>query len=495
MHLHLDCQFGIAGDMLLASLIDAGADHEKITETLQAIPLENFSLEAKRVSRGAIAAMLAEVEDLSQSGCRDHHHDRHDHHSHDHDHGHNPDHDHHHPHDHHPHDHQEHRHHDGDKQAQSHEHRHGPHRHLSDLLELLAADAIPQRVRERAARVFRIVAEAEAAVHGQPVEKVHFHEISGIDTAVDVIGSCLALEQLQIDSISASPVSVGSGMVMCDHGIFPVPAPATLEILKSHNIPWRAGGEGERSTPTGIALLAGLAESFGASPELTVTRIGYGAGHKDFADVPNLLRAIIGKPGKAGGETGWDRKRGATAILTPDREPDGAIVPVVDRPMLPAEVEAMLPGDAAPGGDRVMEFKFAIDDMTAEELGHLAAECLRAGAVEAYSVPAVMKKSRPGHEVTVLSPPDCAALVADVIWRESSTFGLRLSERSRLTLSRDIRTVSVNGQKIRVKLGWRNGEIIRRQPEFEDCRAASLATGQPLRRIFDQAKQAAADLE
>lgn len=483
MHLHLDCQFGIAGDMLLASLVDAGADLEAIRSVLEEIPLPGFELECKRTFRNGVAAMLADVFDRTNDEPHHHHHD------HDHDHGHH-DHGHHHDHEY---EHGHHHHHHDDEHK--HKHHHGPHRKLADLLALLEADSVAPRVKERAAKVFRILAEAEATVHGRPVEEVHFHEVSGIDTAVDVIGSCIALELLDVRSISASPPAVGSGMVMCDHGIFLVPAPATLEILKTRNIPWRPGGEGERATPTGVALLAGLADAFGDSPALTVTRIGYGAGHKEFPDVPNLLRAIIGKPG-----TGKSQRRSNTVIAkqeeadAADAPMSGEMVTLANRSYLPAEVAAMLPDSPAKGGDRVLEFRFAVDDMTPESLAFLCEQCLSAGAVEAYAVAAVMKKGRSGHEVTVLAQPELAAGVADVIWENSTTFGLRLGERSRLVLARDVRSVSVHGQRIRIKLGWRDGRIIRRKPEYEDCRAASLATGKSLAEITRAAANAAAEL-
>ncbi len=499
MHLHIDCQFGLAGDMLLAALIDAGANQDVIADTLKSIPLRDFRLSGKRTSRNGVAAMLVDVDDLSGARRRgkhthdhdhDHHHHEHGHdHGHDHDHGHNHDHAHDHDHDHdHNHDH-----------AHAHDHAHphgdeargGPHRHLGDLLALLDAETISTRVRERAGRVFRVLAQAEASVHGQPVDKVHFHEISGIDTAVDIIGSCIALDLLEVDSISASAPSVGSGMIMCEHGIFPVPAPATLEILKSHNIPWRSGGEGERATPTGIALLAGLAESFGDAPEITVARIGYGAGHREYADVPNLLRVIVGKRGIGHAA----RPASHTIIAGAEPEPTGEVIKVEERKAyLPAEIAALLPAGSAPEGDRVVEFRFAVDDMTAENLAFMCEKCLSAGALEAYALPATMKKGRAGHEVVVLASPDLAALVADVIWNESTTFGMRVGERSRLVLPRDFRQVVVLGHTIRIKLGWRNGAVVRRQPEYEDCRAAALATGKPLAEIFALAAREAGEL-
>jgi uncharacterized protein (TIGR00299 family) protein len=430
MHLHLDCQFGLAGDMLLAALIDAGADPEKILETLRRAIPDDFALACRRVKRSGVAAQLAEVsQGRESSGAGE-----------------------------------------------------GPHRHLRDLLALLATEDIPARARTRAERIFRIMGEAEAAVHGVSPEEAHFHEISGIDTAVDVIGSCLALELLDIDSVSASAPSVGSGMVMCGHGIFPVPAPATLEILRRHNIPWRAGGDGERATPTGVALLAGLAEDFGPTPGLTVIRIGYGAGQREFSDVPNLLRAVIGRLSPAGeGAVDGGRLRRSNTIIAASEAETG------DGPPL-------LPDEKAPEGDRVLEFRFVVDDMTPEALAHLCEKCLAAGALDAYVVPAIMKKGRAGHEVTVLAPVGQAGMTVDAIWRESTTFGMRVGERSRLTLARDFRRIDVLGQPIRIKLGWLAGKLIRRQPEYEDCLAAAAAAGEPLIRVFALAGQAAAGI-
>lgn len=445
MHLHIDCQFGIAGDMLLAALIDAGADADVIEKTLASIPLEGFRLHHKRGMRSGISAMFVDVEDNT------HAHEHHDEQTHAHTHAHG-------------HDHQ-------------HGHDHGPHRHLSDLLALLESDVIPPRVKERAAKVFRIIGQAEATVHGESIDHVHFHEISGIDTAVDVIGSCLALEMLGIDSITASAPSVGSGMIACAHGLFPVPAPATLEILKTNNMPWRSGGEGERATPTGIGLLAGLVSEFGASPEITVARIGYGAGQRDYQDAPNLVRVIIGKQGSAHTEQ---------SMTT------GSIVPVND--MLPAVEMKNATLEGGPENDRVAEFRFAVDDMTAESLAYLFEKCFEAGALDAYAISAVMKKSRPGHEVTILARPATAPLIADIIWRESTTFGMRVSELPRLVLEREMRSVNVSGQKIGIKLGWLAGKIVRRQPEYEDCRRAAAALGRPLSEIMLLASREAAAL-
>ncbi len=473
MHLHIDCSFGVSGDMLLAALADSGAEVSAIQKALEELSLEDFSITSEKTLRGGLAALHVDVKDHSQCSCGCHTHHHHDH-----------DHEHKHDHDQHGHDHgTEHSHHHHDEKGNT-------HRHLADLLQLLDPEVLSERVRTRAERIFRIIAEAEATVHSVPIDRVHFHEISGIDTAVDVIGTCIALEMLNIDSISASVPAAGTGMIMCAHGLLPVPAPATLEILKSRNIPWRAEGDGERMTPTGAALLAGLVDSFGASPELTVTRIGYGAGSKDFTDAPNLLRVIIGKPAK-------DSR--ATRVFSPEPAEDAPASPampldkqILFPPAIGGESEYLEVNKTLP--ERIVEFRLLVDDMTPESIAFLQELCLANGALEAYALPATMKKGRLGHEITVLSPTDLAAKIAELIWHNSSTFGIRIRETSRLTLPRESKTVTIDGHKIRVKIGWFGDKIIRRQPEYEDCRAASLASGKSLTEIFRLATQAALDI-
>ncbi|MDR0362060.1 MAG: LarC family nickel insertion protein [Planctomycetota bacterium] len=480
MHLHIDCSLGMSGDMFLAALVDAGADLDAVKSALEALPLEGFSLHAEKAPRGGISTATLDVRDHTDDeprGCGhggtagdDDHGRRHRHQDHAHSHGHER------PHDGHAHRHGDHGH--------SHEGT-GPHRHLTGMLALLNPDVLSPLARERAERIFRILAEAEAAVHSVPLDKVHFHEISGVDTAVDVIGACVALDLLGAASVSASAPSTGSGMIACAHGLLPVPAPATLEILKSRGIPWRSGGDGERLTPTGAALLAGLAESFDGSPELNVLRIGYGGGKADFADAPNLVRVIVGAP------TAGRMKDGAASAAAEFRWEAAKMPLAVKAARLPAECKPLLPDLPETHPERVVEFRAVVDDMTPETVAFLQEACLRAGAVEAYSLPATMKKGRLGHEITVIAHSAQAGEVLEAIWRHSSTFGVRLRETSRLTLAREMRVVEVDGNPIRIKVGVLGDEAIRRQPEYEDCRAAALATGKSIREIFRLAEQAA----
>lgn len=446
MHLHIDCPSGLAGDMLMGALIDAGVDAQVLQSALAKLPLGDFELHFETVHRSGLKAIHVDVVDHSHG---EHHH------------GH------------------------GEHEHHGHHHHHGPHRHLADLVALANHASLPATVRERAAKIFLLLAQAEAKVHGKSVEEVHFHEISGIDTAVDVIGCCLALEQLAVTTISATPPAVGNGLVKCAHGVFPVPAPATLEILRSAGIPWHAGkGEGERLTPTGAALLAGLVGSFQQTPGMVAFKAGYGGGKRDTADIPNIVRVVIGELSASAESSPWLLTGGTTVMAVPATTPFHEII---ERP-------SMLPDSPASGADRVAEFRFNVDDMTPEAISFLCEACFTAGAVEAYVVPAGMKKSRMGHQVTVLSPPDRAAAVVETIWKHSTTFGMRVSDVARLVLSREVRTITVMNKPVRIKLGWYDGKVIRSQPEYEDCRTIALSEDVSLATVFRMAIEEASKL-
>jgi uncharacterized protein (TIGR00299 family) protein len=261
-----------------------------------------------------------------------------------------------------------------------------------------------------------------------------------------VFGACLGIELLKIERVTCSPLVVGSGTIRCAHGTFPAPAPATVEILRQRGVPYsQIAVEHELLTPTGAALLAVLADSFGPCPAMRASAIGYGAGGKDLPGIPNVLRAVLGEP-------------------------------VLEAPV---------------SGDSVVEFRAVIDDMTAEAIADLLERCLEAGAVEAYALPATMKKSRPGAEVTVLAPPERAAAVQDCLFANSSTFGLRRQTIPRVVLERETIGTEVLGQRVRVKIGRYRGAIIRVQPEYEDCRSVSRILGQPLAEVFRLAENSA----
>ncbi len=275
---YLDCFSGISGDMTLAALIDAGADPTWIEEELRKLPVA-FLLEWKKVVKKGVSALRLEVHDLEQ---------KHDHSHHDHDHNHQ---DHHHDHRHHHHNHHDHHdHHHDHHHHQDHAH---THRRYQEIVEMITEANLPVRATGRALAIFQEIAAAEAKIHGIPVESVHFHEVGAVDSIVDIVGVALALENLGIDFLYCGPIPTGNGFVRCDHGLYPVPAPATMEILKG--IPLRSTTiQRELTTPTGAGIAKALASQFGPLPDITVEAIGYGAGKRDLADQPNVLRILIG---------------------------------------------------------------------------------------------------------------------------------------------------------------------------------------------------------
>ncbi len=432
--LHFDCYSGAAGDMLLCALLDLGLDPAELVAELRRLLPELTELAAEPTRSGGLAArklVLREAEsDHSESAHHDHHHHQ----------------------SHHEHHHSGHHHHPAEPApARAHHHHHhaGRGRHLRDLLDLLAQSRFAPAVRERAESIFRCLAQAEGQVHGRAPEEIHFHEISGVDTFVDVTGVCWALDRLAPGRVTSSPVAAGSGTVECAHGVLPVPAPATLAILTARGIPLAPApdGIGELLTPTGAAILAEMVDEFGPFPAGAPLRIGHGAGTRQTPGRANVVRATL---------------------LAAE---------------IPAESET----------DEVVEFRTALDDLTPEQLAFLGERAFAAGALEFYALPAVMKKGRPGWEIVALTGPDGAAPLADCLFRNGSTFGLRQTRLARLRLDRRQEEVDVSGHAVGVKLGYRNGRLTAVKPEYEDCRRAALALDLDLREIQRRAVQAARD--
>ncbi|MFM1653696.1 LarC family nickel insertion protein [Brevibacillus sp. B_LB10_24] len=294
---YLDCFSGLSGDMTLAALVDAGANRERLEQELRKLPLDHFRLEWRSVVKKGVSALKLDVVDehAAPAGHDEQHHElHHEHHHHEHHH-----HDHHHDHHHHELHHGDH-HHDHDH---DHEHHHGHHHHNHDhphhhrrykeIVDMITSAGLAPRVTERALAIFQHIGVAEAKIHNVPLDTVHFHEVGALDSIVDIVGVALALEDLEVDQVYSGPVPTGNGFVRCDHGLYPVPAPATMEILKG--IPLRFSAiQKELTTPTGAGIAAALAEKFGPLPAMTVEAIGYGAGARDLPDQPNVLRVLIG---------------------------------------------------------------------------------------------------------------------------------------------------------------------------------------------------------
>jgi uncharacterized protein (TIGR00299 family) protein len=379
--LYYDCFAGISGDMNLGALIDLGIDASFLLEHLKKLPLPDIEIEVSKESRRGIAGTRFRT-------VRTEHPER-------------------------------------------------P-RSYGDIRELIGRAPLPDPVRRRSLRIFRRIAEAESKIHGTAPEAVHFHEIGAADSIVDIVGHALCIECLGVDAVVSSPPELGGGLVSSRHGILPVPAPATLEILSG--IPVRIGGvDHEATTPTGAAILAESADLFSNRISIRPEKIGYGIGARD-PEVPNVLRAVLGE----------------------------------------ASGEDFLPW----GDDRKIVTECTIDDMNPEFYDHILQRLLKAGAADVFLTPVIMKKSRPGTNVTVLSDPAAAKAVEDILLEETTTLGVRRHPVERRTLRRETETVSTRYGPVRVKHAFRNGRKIRTKPEFEDCRRLADEKGVSLWEIL-----------
>jgi hypothetical protein len=396
--LYFDCYAGASGDMVLGALLDAGVPLAELRQALGSLALD-ASVDAQRVSRAGVAATKFSVK------ANDHHHDRGHHHQHGHDH----DHEHHHEH------------------SEHHEHRSVP-----EIVQLIDQSALSTPGKARAGGLIRRLAEAEAAIHQMPVERVHLHEVGALDSIVDIVGAVFAMEWLGIDDVVASPLNVGGGMVTCAHGTFPVPAPATARLLTGTPT-YSTGAVGELVTPTGALLITEYARSFGAMPLMQVERIGYGAGDRDPAGFPNTLRAFVGAR--------------VDAVAGPETSPS----------------------KTGPNFETIVSIECEIDDMNPQIFGPLMDRLLAAGALDVFYHAVQMKKSRPGTLVTVLAPPDRRETLAELLFRESTTIGLRWREMSRERLDRETVRVATPLGDVGIKVARRGGRVVNAQPEFDEC--------------------------
>jgi uncharacterized protein (TIGR00299 family) protein len=382
---------GASGDMILGALLDAGLSLDELRGGLASLRLPGWRLEAAREPRGPFLATRARVLVEPESAA------------------------------------------EGGKH---------PHRHLRHILELIQRSDLPGAVKSSASAVFRRLGEAEARVHGIPVESVHFHEVGAIDSIVDITGACLGIHLLGVDEVLSAPIVVGTGSVRVAHGEIPLPAPATLELLKGHPAEQRETGA-ELTTPTGAAILTTLARSFGTFPALTVSAVGYGAGDDRSGSLPNVLRVLLGE----------------RATSTPQ-------------------------------ADRITVLEANVDDMSAEWIGHLIDRLLESGALDVSVTPILMKKSRPANEVKVLATPDAEKVVLECLFRESTTFGVRRTEVERAILAREIRPVETEWGRVSVKLGRLGEDIVTASPEFEDLRRVSRQSGLPLKEVHQRVMEA-----
>ncbi len=411
---YLECFAGISGDMLMAALVDAGAPVELLQRTAASLGL-GAELRVTRVNRSGIQSTKIDVmvqgklhEPAAPTGPIEH-----DHHHHDHQHGHKHEH-----------------------SAHAHEHEHG--RNLAQIRSLLTSADLTQRARDLSLSAFSLLAQAEGRIHGVPPEQVHFHEVGAVDAIVDIACSAAAADALDLDQWYCSAVNVGGGFVNCAHGRFPVPAPATAELLKDAPI-YSAHVQVELVTPTGAALLRALDCRFEPVPMMRVQSIGYGAGTRNPERFPNVLRVSLAET-----------------------------------------VEPL-------GEDKVTVLECAVDDLSPEILAHTAQLALELGALDVMSASVTMKKGRLGTLLTVLCKPGDAEHLQQLLFRETSTLGIRVREENRVVLARETTPVETDFGVIRVKTGSWRGEEWNAAPEFEDCRRAAAAFDVPLKTVMQAA--------
>ncbi|OOM78932.1 nickel pincer cofactor biosynthesis protein LarC [Clostridium sp. BL-8] len=417
--LYYDCFCGISGDMNLAALIDLGVPKEYLVKELSKLNLNSeYEIRVEKAVKLGITGTRVDVilEDelkdeahVSEQALHEHshehyHHNEDDHHHDDSNHAHEHDHSHGHTHNH-------------EEHAHNHEHHH---RNLKDIEGIINSSNLSNRVKELSLEMFMKVAEAEAKVHGKALYEVHFHEVGAIDSIVDMVGAAICLDYLNVDKIIASPVQVGGGFVKCAHGLMPVPAPATTEILK--NIPINTGiVQFETTTPTGAAILSANAQEFTPKVDFSITKIAYGIGHRDL-EIPNVLRVYLG---------------------------DAESLEKVEKQYI---------------------LETNIDDMNPEIYGYIEEKLFEAGALDVFKTSISMKKGRPGVKLSVLVDEQSEKAVLDIIFEETTSIGIRKYQVEKIMLEREFSKVKTEYGDITIKKSYYKGKLVKYKPEYEECK-------------------------
>lgn len=420
---YLACPTGIAGDMCLGALVDLGVPLEYLTQSLDRLGIsEEYELCAETVQRNGQRATKVHVK-LKSISKSVHHHEHHEH-NHQHDHQHN-----------HHHDHQ-------------HEHHHDKLRHLPEIEQIIYGANLAPRAEAWSLAIFRQLAIAEGAVHGIPPEQVHFHEVGAIDAIVDIVGTCLGFDWLDVDRIVCSTLPTGGGTVWAAHGRLPVPVPAVLKLFELRQVPIYSNGiERELVTPTGAAIATTLAGEFGAPPKMTLQKIGLGAGTIDLP-IPNMIRIWIG--------TTEDQHHSHHQIATPQT---------------------------------VTVLETQIDDLNPQAIGYLFDSLFEAGALDVFTQAIGMKKSRPGILLTVICSPEKTTDCETILFRETTTLGIRRTTQQRTILDRTFDQIKTDYGLIQIKVASRNGSIVNVQPEYEDCARIARQADLPWREVHRLALQ------
>jgi len=424
---YLDCFSGISGDMFLGALIDAGLPPKLFEETVSALNI-GAVLEISRANRSGISATKV---DVIVNGEKDSPRESRAEAPHEHAHGH----EHHHGEAHH-------------RDSHAHQHPHG--RGLTEIREIVQHSKISDQAKTTAIAIFEKLGAAESKIHNIPIKEVHFHEVGAVDAMVDIVCAAVGAEALGVDQFVCSPLNVGGGTVDCAHGTFPVPAPATVELLKGVPV-YSSGLQAELVTPTGAAIVATLVKRFAELPAMKIEKIGYGAGARDFAQHPNVLRITVGES-RAEANAG----EGARATRS----------------------------------ETISILEANLDDLNPQVFGYVMDRLLEAGALDVFGTPIQMKKNRPGTLLTVLAKPEAADKLSRIIFAETTTLGVRRREEVRQTLARRWETVGTKFGEVRIKVASLNGSISNYAPEYEDCRRIAEAQRVPLKTVMQEAVQA-----
>ena len=385
---YFDCFSGISGDMTVGALLDAGLEIETLEKELKKLGLSGYQLEINKVAKKGISATKFKVKTKEE----------------------------------------------------------GVERRFKDILTILEKSKLDEEIKKETKKIFFNIAQAESKIHQKEIDKIHFHEIGGLDSIIDITSAVIGIKTLGIEEIHSSALPMGKGFIKCAHGVIPIPAPATLELLK--NIPTYSGGiESEMITPTGAAIISTLAKSFGKRPLMKIERIGYGAGEKEFT-IPNLLRVSIGEK-----------------ILKDKNLKDGYV------------------------SDEAVLIETNIDDMNPEFYDYIMDQLFSQGALDVFLTPIQMKKNRPAHMLSIIVYEQNLKEILEVLFSESTTLGVRVREVKRLRLAQQNFIAETKYGKIRVKVGIFKGEIKNVAPEYEDCKKMAKQHRIPLKEIYEEAKK------
>lgn len=434
---YLECFSGISGDMFLGALVDAGVSPQLLEETVKALGV-GAKLEVSRVVRSGISATKVDVwvdgekdmpreeywakQDEARAPSPAHAHYEHGH----------------------SHSHKE------DSSGRGHHHDHGhkhghAHRGLTEIKKIISNAAISDSAKDTAIRIFEALGVAEAKIHDVPVESVHFHEVGAIDAIVDIVCAAVGIEALGVEELICSPLNVGGGTVQCAHGTFPVPAPATVELLKEAPV-YSSGVQAELVTPTGAAIVKTLARRFVAFPAMKIEKSAYGAGSRDFPGHPNVVRLVIG------------------------------------------EAASMLASKT--NSETISVLEANLDDLSPQVFGYVMDKLLEEGALDVFGMPVQMKKNRPGTLLTILCKPEQAAKLTQLVFSETTTLGVRRRDEARQTLARRWESVQTAWGEVRIKIASMNGTVTNYAPEYEDCRRIAAEHHVPLKTVIQEAARA-----